>query len=112
MAEARHCLQTRPAYARLNKLPIPYRVRLYSEAQYQAKSWKGLDTLVIYQAEVNPMGDNPRFVVTSIKNTSARCAYELFYCPRGQDENFIKHLIVLLVLSPSKDCQLLMSNFK
>ena len=28
-------------------LPIPYRVRLYGEAEYQAKSWKGLDTRVI-----------------------------------------------------------------
>ena len=42
MAEARRCLQERTAYARLNKLPIPYRVRLYGEAEYQAKSWKGL----------------------------------------------------------------------
>ncbi|USE33849.1 IS1380 family transposase [Endozoicomonas sp. SCSIO W0465] len=92
MAEARLCLQARTAYARLNKLPIPYRVRLYGEAQYQAKSWKGLDTRVIYKAEVNQMGDNPRFVVTSIKNASARCIYEQFYCPIGQDENYIKHL--------------------
>ena len=92
MAEARRCLQERTAYARLNKLPIPYRVRLYGEAEYQAKSWKGLDTRVIYKAEVNQMGDNPRFVVTSIKNASAQCIYEQFYCPRGQDENYIKHL--------------------
>ena len=43
------------------------------------------------------MGENPRFVVTSIKNASARkasagCIYEQFYCPGGQDENFIKFL--------------------
>lgn len=92
LAEARRSLETRRALARLNKRPEPYRVRLYGEAQYQAKSWKGLDTRVIYKAEANQVGDNPRFVVTSIKEATAQCIYEQFYCPRGQDENYIKHL--------------------
>ncbi|WP_067515988.1 IS1380 family transposase [Endozoicomonas ascidiicola] len=92
MAEARRCLQERTANARSNDLAIPYRVRIYGEANYQAKSWKGLNTRVIYKAEVNQMGDNPRFVVTSITNASAQCIHEQFYCPRGQDENYIKHL--------------------
>ena len=92
LAEARQSLETRRTLARLNKMPEPYRVRLYGEAQYQAKSWKGLDTRVIYKAETNQVGDNPRFVVTSIREASAQCIYEQCYCPRGQDENYIKHL--------------------
>lgn len=61
-----------------------------SEGQYQTKSGKGLDIRVIYKAEVNQTGNNPRFVVTSIKSASARCINEQFYC--RQDENLIKHL--------------------
>ena len=73
-------------------MPEPERLRLYGETEYRAKSWKGLDTRVIYKAEVNQKGDNPRFIVTSIKEASPKVIYEELYCPRGQDENFIKHL--------------------
>lgn len=92
LAEARQSLETERALARRNNMPEPYSVRVYGEAQYQAKSWKGLDTRVIYKAEVNQIGDNPRFVVTSIKTASPRSIYKKFYCPRGQDENYIKSL--------------------
>lgn len=92
LSKARRSLEIKSKLARLNKMPEPYSLKLYGEADYQAKSWKGLDTRMIYKAEVNQTGDNPRFVVTSIKNASAQCIYEQFYCPRGQDENYIKHL--------------------
>ena len=82
-------------------MPEPDRVRLYGEADYQAKSWKGLDTRVIYKAEVNQKGDNSRFIVTSIKETSPEAIYEDLYCPGAQDENFIKHLTACL----ATDCQ-------
>ena len=73
-------------------MPESERLRLYGETEYQAKSWKGLDSRIIYRAEVNQKGDNPRFIVTSIKEASPEEIYEELYCPRGQDENFIKHL--------------------
>lgn len=92
LEEARRSLKIKTGLARLNHLPEPQSVKLYGEADYQAKSWEGLDTRVIYKAEVNQKGDNPRFLVTSIKGTSPKRIYEDLYCPRGQDENYIKHL--------------------
>ena len=90
--QARRAFKVKTALAKLNDMPEPERLRLYGEAEYQAKSWKGLHTRVIYKAEVNEKGDNPRFIVTSIKEASPEVIYEDLYCPRGQDENFIKHL--------------------
>ena len=92
LKEARKSLNIKTGLAKLNTMPEPYRLRLYGEAEYQAKSWKGLDTRIIYKAEVNQTGDNPRFVVTSIKGASPKTIYEQLYSPRGQDENYIKHL--------------------
>lgn len=90
--EAREALRVKTELAKLNHTPEPDRLRLYGEAEYQAKSWEGLDTRIIYKAEVNQKGDNPRFIVTSMKKPSPEVIYEELYCPRGQDENFIKHL--------------------
>lgn len=90
--EARKALKVKTGLAKLNNMPEPERLRLYGETDYQAKSWKGLDTRIIYKAEVNQKGDNPRFIVTSIMEASPEEIYEELYCPRGQDENFIKHL--------------------
>ena len=89
--EARRALKVKTDLT-INNRPIPERLRLYGEAEYQAKSWKGLNTRIIYKAEVNQKGDNPRFILTSIKEASAEVIYEELYCPRGQGENFIKHL--------------------
>jgi len=36
------------------------------------------------------LGDNPRFVVTSLDLPTPECLYRDLYCARGQDENFIK----------------------
>ena len=74
-------------HARLSGLLLPA-----ADGFCQAKSWKGLDTRIIYKAEVNQKGDNPPYIVTSIKDATAETIYEDLYCPRGQDENFIKHL--------------------
>ncbi|MGB1271707.1 MAG: transposase [Endozoicomonas sp.] len=66
--------------------------RLYGETGYQSGSWKGLNTQMIYKAEVNQSNDNFRFVIASIKAVSPEVIYEELYCPLGQDENDIKHL--------------------
>ena len=92
LAEARQCFNIKTAFAQRHQKPPPSRARLYGETDYQAKSWKGLQTRVIYKAEVNAKGDNPRFIVTSMKPPDPRTLYEDLYSPRGQDENYIKHL--------------------
>ena len=38
------------------------------------------------------LGDNARFVVTSLDLPTPECLYRDLYCARGQDENFIKHM--------------------
>jgi hypothetical protein len=45
---------------------------------------------VILKAEVIALGDNPRFVVTSLDLPTPACLYRDLYSARGQDENFIK----------------------
>ncbi|ARU55352.1 IS1380 family transposase [Oleiphilus messinensis] len=90
--EAHQALKIKTGLAKLNNMVEPDRLRLYGETEYQAGSWKGLDTRIIYKAEVNQQGENPRFIVTSIKEASAEAIYEDLYSPRGQDENFIKYL--------------------
>ena len=38
------------------------------------------------------LGDNPRFVVTSLDLPSPEIVYRDQYCARGQDENYIKQI--------------------
>jgi hypothetical protein len=47
---------------------------------------------VIGKAEALPLGDNPRFIVTSLKPAEADACtlYERVYCARGEMENRIK----------------------
>ena len=42
------------------------------------------------KAEVMALGDNPRYVVTSLTDPGPDILYKELYCARGQDENFIK----------------------
>jgi len=59
--------------------------------EYAADTWpEDIPMRVILKAEVNAKGDNPRFVVTTIKDATPAVVYRDFYCARGQDENFIK----------------------
>jgi hypothetical protein len=59
--------------------------------------WSTLDSWshrrrVIGKAEALPLGDNPRFIVTSLTpaEAEARVLYEQVYCARGEMENRIK----------------------
>lgn len=70
-------------------LPTP--TRTYHEIAYRAESWPQAFR-VILKAEVMALGDNPRFVVTSLDLPSPECLYRDLYSARGQDENFIKML--------------------
>lgn len=49
-----------------------------------------LPILEHYPAEVRGLGDNPRFVVTSLADPTPEALYRDLYCARGQDENFIQ----------------------
>lgn len=66
-------------------------VRLYDEFNYAAGSWNK-PLRVILKAEVMALGDNPRYVVTSMEAPDPQTVYADIYCARGQAENFIKHL--------------------
>jgi len=71
---------------------------VYGDTCYAAKSWK-CERRVIFKAEVvkadgKEARDNPRFVVTNMKQ-SPRWLYEEAYCQRGDVENRIKELKAL-----------------
>jgi len=68
---------------------VPHSTRTYHEVDYAAGSWPQ-SFRVILKAEVMSLGDNPRFVVTSLDQPTPELLYRELYCARGQDENFIK----------------------
>lgn len=70
---------------------VPNAVRLFDEFDYRAGSWPRA-WRVLLKAEVMALGENPRFVVTSLGGVDAGTLYEDIYCARGQSENYIKHL--------------------
>jgi len=66
-------------------------VKLYDELEYAAGSWHK-PFRVVLKAEVMALGDNPRFVVTSMNLPDPQTVYADLYCARGQAENFIKQV--------------------
>lgn len=84
--------QARRLHAQRQRLEVnASSVRLYDEFDYAAGSWDK-PFRVILKAEVMALGDNPRFVVTSMTAPDPQTVYADIYCARGQAENFIKHL--------------------
>lgn len=66
--------------------------RLFKDFRYQTlKSWSK-ERRVIGKAEYLDKGENPRFIVTSLKQKPWRAShlYERLYCARGEMENRIK----------------------
>lgn len=70
---------------------VPNAVRLFDEFDYRARSWPK-SWRVLLKAEVMALGENTRFIVTSLTGLDAGTLYEDLYCARGQAENYIKHL--------------------
>jgi hypothetical protein len=70
---------------------VPNAVRLFNEFAYKARSWPRA-WRVLLKAEVMALGENTRFIVTSLPGLDAGMLYEEIYCARGQAENYIKHL--------------------
>lgn len=68
---------------------------VYSEASYAARSWPHQRRVImkaeIVRAEDKLPKDNPRFVITNLKQ-SPQWIYEQVYCQRGEIENRIKEL--------------------
>ena len=89
LEKARALHQTRCANARRLGHPEPAATRLYDDIDYRAASWPKTYRVVV-KAEVMALGDNPRYVVTSLADPTPDVLYKELYCARGQDENFIK----------------------
>lgn len=68
---------------------------IYGEARYAAGTWKQERRIIIkaevVRAEDKAPKDNPRFVITNMKQTP-QWLYEEVYCQRGEIENRIKEL--------------------
>lgn len=65
------------------------KARLFGQFRHRADSWSR-SRRVVFKAEVMRLGDNPRFVVTTLPD-DPETLYP-FYTERGQSENWIKDL--------------------
>jgi len=83
--------QARALYAQRQAFGENASIRLYEWFEYAAGSWDKSHR-VILKAEVMALGDNPRFVVTSMNLPDPHTIYTELYCARGNAENFIKYL--------------------
>jgi len=66
------------------------KVRLFTSFFYQAESWRK-PRRIICKVEVGALGENLRFVVTSIQSSRPSFLYKTIYCARGRMENYIKN---------------------
>jgi hypothetical protein len=89
LEEARQLHTRRCELARRNHQTGPSATRTYHDLDYRAKTWPKAFRVVL-KAEVMALGENPRFVVTSLTLPSPESLYRDLYCARGQDENWIK----------------------
>lgn len=64
-------------------------VRRFTWLSYAAKTWP-VERDVVTKVEYGSRGENPRFVVTTLRGFPPQTIYDIAYCPRGQSENFIK----------------------
>ncbi len=66
--------------------------RVFKDFRYQTRDSWACERRVVGKAEYLRKGENPRFIVTSIKRgeISAQALYEEMYCARGEMENRIK----------------------
>jgi hypothetical protein len=82
--------------------------RMFRQIRYQAGTWHR-ELRVIVMAEVSALGDNIRFIVTSLESSRSSFLYETVYCGRGRMENFIKdHKLALK--SGRTSCHRFMAN--
>jgi hypothetical protein len=94
------------AESRAQFLETKHKVRLFGEFGYAAGTWPE-KRRVIVKAEVTAKGENPRFVVTNLKD-DPEAIYSL-YIARGDSENRIKEL-KLDLLSGRTSCHRYSAN--
>lgn len=94
---------TRREYERYGKP-----VKRYHSFEYKANSWTYPERVVV-KVEVNSMGTNVRFIVSSLKNVRAKALYEQGYCARGAAELRIKDHKTYL-LSDRMSCNSFLAN--
>ena len=75
------------AQREFNKYQNP--VKRYHSFMYKAGSWENYQRVIV-KVEVNSMGTNIRYIVTSLNDFRARDLYEKGYCARGSMELRIK----------------------
>jgi hypothetical protein len=85
------------------------KVRLVSEAPYQAASW-GRARRIVYKAEVLEKGTNTRFVVTNRTDEPKRL-YD-WYVRRGEAEGWIKDFKVALKADRLSCCRFWANQFR
>lgn len=67
---------------------------------------------MILKAEVMVLGENPRYVVTSLDLPTPEALYRDLYCARGQDENFIKMMKNDLACDRTSDHRFLANHLR
>jgi hypothetical protein len=88
-ARQHHAVRCQNA-ARAHRVP-PSSTCGYTELDYTAGAWPQV-CRVILKADVMALGDNPRFVVTSLDLPTPAGRYRDLYGARGQDENYLKRV--------------------
>jgi len=88
----KQALQTEMAQAQQLHQASQQPARVFKDFRYRTKRSWSCERRVVGKAEYLAKGENPRFIVTSIKTEQidARALYEDFYCARGEMENRIK----------------------
>ena len=83
-------------------------VKRYHSFEYKANSWTYYERVVV-KVEVNSMGTNVRFIVSSLRNVRSKALYEQGYCARGAAELRIKDHKTYL-LSDRMSCNSFLAN--
>ncbi|MCF6342186.1 MAG: IS1380 family transposase [Bacteroidales bacterium] len=83
-------------------------VKRYHSFEYKAGSWEYPQRVVV-KVEVNSMGTNIRYIVSSLRQIRSKALYEQGYCARGTAELRIKEHKTYL-LSDRMSCNSFMAN--
>jgi hypothetical protein len=83
-------------------------VKRFHSFEYKANSWTYHERVVV-KVEVNSMGTNVRFIVSSLRNVRSKALYEQGYCARGAAELRIKDHKTYL-LSDRMSCNSFLAN--
>jgi hypothetical protein len=111
ITEARRLHRRRCQVAEQVKQCPPQSTRLYEEFSYKAGSWSKARRVVL-KAEIMSLGENPRFVVTSLDIPTPQTVYTQLYCARGNDENYIKAIKIDLKSDRTSDSTFLANHMR